>query len=145
MCGCKVHHNRTAICNCDCPEHDKTEKTREAARRLILRGGIAADGKNQIWETAHGDLVTVWQAAPLGSPMDWHWHVQAKNGEIVEGGEGYPRRSLAREAALRHHPVYRDGRPIDDPNSEVVEEKPPLICFFDGHRCIDNQRPETKL
>lgn len=67
-------------------------------------------GGKQTWTTNHGDTVTVWNAAGLGKLMDWHWRVQARNGEIVGGGEGHPRRSSAREAAMRHHPpVASDG------------------------------------
>lgn len=30
--------------------------------------------------------IEVWQAAP----GDWHWHLKAKNGEILAQGEGHP-------------------------------------------------------
>lgn len=63
----------------------------------LRRGGV---GDPMSWSTSHGDLVTVWEA----SPGDWRWHVQAANHEVVEQGEGHPRRITAVKAALRHHP-----------------------------------------
>lgn len=66
-------------------------------------------GGTQTWVTEHGDTVTVWQSAPLGTPMVWRWNVKAANGEIVGQGEGHPRRRSAREAAMRHHPPVQEA------------------------------------
>lgn len=73
--------------------------------------GTPADGYRALdlpatWVTTHGDVVTVWEA----SPDDWRWHVTARNGEVVEHGEGHTREADAVRAALRHHPrVPADG------------------------------------
>ena len=73
--------------------------------------GLSVAQTGYRWRTPLGDTVEVWQAAPLGHPLDWRWHVQAPNGEIVGQGEGHPRRRSARVAAMRYHwpapPVVR--------------------------------------
>jgi hypothetical protein len=68
----------------------------------------------QTWTTAHGDTVTVWQAAPPGRLLNWRWHVHAANGEIVGQGQGHTRRRNARAAAMRHHP------PVGGPPSRYL-------------------------
>lgn len=35
--------------------------------------------------------IEVWQA----TPGDWHWHLKAKNGEILAQGEGHPTKQKA--------------------------------------------------
>lgn len=75
------------------------------------------------WTTRYGDVVTVWQAAEIGRPVDWRWHVQARNGEIVGQGEGHSRRRIARMAAMRHH------GPLRGPYSNIetrTDVEPPL-------------------
>ena len=73
------------------------------------------------WTTAHGDTVEVWQAAGLGESLDWRWHVQSRNGEVVGHGEGHTRRRAAREAAQRHHP------PVGEPSAELVDKLTELL------------------
>lgn len=91
--------------------------------------GITLEEDNSLtWETTHGDTVTVWQSAPLGMLLNWHWNVKAKNDEIVGGGEGHPRRRVARDAALRHHPVAVAV-------SKVGEIVPAKLCFYDNYPC----------
>lgn len=77
-------------------------------------GQEVADLRPEIerWVTDHGDMVTVWRgAAPLAQPdqAPWHWHVQARNGEIVGQGEGHTRKEAAIAAAKRHHPYVLDA------------------------------------
>jgi len=79
--------------------------------------GLSPAMTGQRWTTAHGDRVTVWQAGALGRLIDWRWHVQARNGEIVGQGEGHPRRRSARIAAMRHHPPV--GQPAEVPAALV--------------------------
>lgn len=62
------------------------------------------------WQTNHGDKVVVWrslQVHAVGLDVTdvevWYWHVVARNGRVLEQGEGHTRRREAVTAALRHH------------------------------------------
>ena len=57
------------------------------------------------WQTTGNDRVHVYE----DTAGEWRWQVRAANGEIVEQGEGYVRRSDAVTAALRHHPEVESG------------------------------------
>lgn len=82
--------------------------------------GMSRSQTGQRWRTPLGDLVEVWQAAPLGRPNDWRWNVKGRNGEIMDHGEGHTRWRNARRAAMRYHPPA-------DPAGElhVVFDGPP--------------------
>jgi len=63
------------------------------------------------WTTTHGDTVEVYVSGqPEGHTRDaYRFRVRAANGEIVAtGSEGYTRKAIAVEAALRHHPRLAD-------------------------------------
>jgi hypothetical protein len=62
---------------------------------------------SETWTTNHGDSVEVYSTvveSNVGAHLEWRYRVRAANGEIVESGESYTRRSAVYEAAERHHP-----------------------------------------
>lgn len=65
------------------------------------------------WTTTHGDQVTIWRSSDYNDDarMRWYYRVRARNGRIVEHGQGYTRCTNAVHAALRHHPRIVDGEP----------------------------------
>jgi hypothetical protein len=71
------------------------------------------------WTTTHGDVVEVWRVPRADRVEDWRWHVQARNGEIVEQGEGYTRKESACAAAKRHHPYILDPDNMPDVSIEM--------------------------
>lgn len=107
-------------------EEQGEQPTRDVGPPITLEVTPAPSGLSTAmtglrWRTALGDLVEVWQAGELGRPVDWRWHVQARNGEILEQGEGHTRRRNARVAAMRYHPPVYPGTPTEPPASLVAK------------------------
>jgi hypothetical protein len=55
------------------------------------------------WETKHGDIVRVFPRLHPWHP--WQWDVRRVSSDVViERGLGYAERTVAVDAAVRHHP-----------------------------------------
>jgi hypothetical protein len=64
---------------------------------------------NESWLTNRGDLVEVFPRIGIRGRR-WYWHcASARNGKLLEWGEGYVNRQDCVRAAERHHPRLEDG------------------------------------